>query len=410
MENSSVNNDFYAGFWLRVSAFLIDGFILTVLDYIIIDNIFSNELQRIGASMVVMWLYFTLLNASSWKGTIGKKFVGIELVDYQYQIISLKQANIRYFSSIVSALLFPLYLTVIFSKKKQTIHDMIAKTIVIKTEGVYDYSQGIGEKYKPTSLDLQLQVGRKFGYGLSILFFIGFLVILYFAIPFITVGVSLGNYYSEEKKRYINEHYVQQHSINDYNDSRIIFYAKQLREDTKKFLETETFVSKFEYYNKIIIEEKCIQYYFREHNETDYYDNSMKYYETVRNKLLTNKELVSIYLDKVHDLDSKHWLHYPNQHYQIIDNMTDTDLHKLGSSMCDQQLTSNDFYKVFLAKYLRGNIVSHYNDRSEKFISIHHEIDEWLHTIAKQSDELIFQKYSEGLFSLEEVVDKIKSE
>ena len=136
----------------------------------------------------------------------------------------------------------------------------------------------------------------------------------------------------------------------------------------------------------------------------------MKYYETVRNKLLTNKELVSIYLDKVHDLDSKHWLHYPNQHYQIIDNMTDTDLHKLGSSMCDQQLTSNDFYKVFLAKYLRGNIVSHYNNRSEKSISIHREIDEWLHTIAKQSDELIFQKYSEGLFSLEEVVDKVKNE
>ena len=162
-----------------------------------INYIFEYKLQAILVALVFSWLYFTLLNSSQWKGTLGKKVVGIKIVDNQYQKISFKQANVRFFTSLLSFLLPPLYLTVVFTKKKLAIHDMIVNTIVIEKEAVYNFSKGIGNMYKitpvmgnrPTSLDLQIQTGTKFGFIFLIVFFIGFLFLLYYLAPVLSIVI-----------------------------------------------------------------------------------------------------------------------------------------------------------------------------------------------------------------------------
>lgn len=192
-----MNSDLYVSLWLRLSALLIDILILSFVSYFIINNIFIYKLRVILVAFGFTWLYFTLLNSSKWEGTVGKNVLGIKLVDNQYQKISFKQANVRFFTSLLSFLLPPLYLTVVFTKKKLTIHDMIVNTIVVKKEAVYDFSKGVGNMYKitpvmgnrPTSLDLQMQTGKKFGFIFLIAFFIGFLFLFYYLAPLLSMVV-----------------------------------------------------------------------------------------------------------------------------------------------------------------------------------------------------------------------------
>lgn len=140
----------YAGFWLRFAAYLIDTVIMfllfTPLGFllgIMIANADSGDQAttalvqlaslaiRIG-SIVTGWLYASLLESSSWQGTVGKKVVGIRVTDLNGNRISFGKATGRYFGKILSGMICLVgFIMAAFTEKQQALHDMLAGTLVL---------------------------------------------------------------------------------------------------------------------------------------------------------------------------------------------------------------------------------------------------------------------------------------
>ena len=86
------------------------------------------------------------MESSSWQATLGKKVLGLVVVDENGQRISLAKGIGRYFGKILSALIVLIgFIMVAFTEKKQGLHDMLAGTLVLKgapgeygTAGVFD--------------------------------------------------------------------------------------------------------------------------------------------------------------------------------------------------------------------------------------------------------------------------------
>jgi|HubBroStandDraft_6_1064221.scaffolds.fasta_scaffold21588_4 uncharacterized RDD family membrane protein YckC len=147
----------YAGFWLRFVAFIIDAIVLYFVGTIItLPFLASMGLRGImrghmplspeewmpyfGALIrlalirtVLNWLYYALLESSSWQGTLGKKALGLEVTDLEGRRISFGRATGRFFAKIISALILWIgFIMAGFTEKKQALHDMIAGTLVIR--------------------------------------------------------------------------------------------------------------------------------------------------------------------------------------------------------------------------------------------------------------------------------------
>jgi uncharacterized RDD family membrane protein YckC len=138
----------YAGFWLRFAAYLIDaillglvlvplGFILGVL-LIATDNVNNQDLALLVnmlsnvISLVVDWLYASLLESSPWQATVGKKLIGIRVTDMNGNRIGFGQATGRHFGKILSSLICLIgFIMAAFTEKQQALHDMLAGTLVL---------------------------------------------------------------------------------------------------------------------------------------------------------------------------------------------------------------------------------------------------------------------------------------
>ena len=154
----------YAGFWLRFVAVIIDGIVLWIVGAIVLFPIvgsmglrglirggygpgvwtgamtpaemlpfFSLIFRFILISAVLKWLYFALLESSSWQATLGKKALGLEVTDLDGRRISFGRATGRTFAKIISAMiLYVGFMMAGFTEKKQALHDMIAGCLVIR--------------------------------------------------------------------------------------------------------------------------------------------------------------------------------------------------------------------------------------------------------------------------------------
>ena len=152
----------YAGFWLRVVAYVIDGIVLGV----IFGVLFLIGLAFVGIgsmqtmvrgmqnggdaeppvalilmlififflSIVASWIYYAYLESSPNQGTLGKMALGLIVTDSQGRRISFGHATGRFFAKIITGLI-PLgigYMMAGFTEKKQALHDMIAATLVLR--------------------------------------------------------------------------------------------------------------------------------------------------------------------------------------------------------------------------------------------------------------------------------------
>ena len=152
---------FYAGFWLRFVAYIIDAIILAFAEcafaVILIfatglgamfrnlpenptpDEFFTGTfifaLVVFIAGMVVMiWIYYAWMESSQYQGTLGKMALGLIVTDLQYQPISFARASGRFFAKFITGLvpLFIGYIMAGFTAKKQALHDMIAGCLVLR--------------------------------------------------------------------------------------------------------------------------------------------------------------------------------------------------------------------------------------------------------------------------------------
>ena len=143
----------YAGFWKRFGAYIIDEIILSTVGLIVLlvfggmigawmgisgidEDIIGPVvvINLIALDTVLNWLYFTLLECSSRRATPGKMALGIAVTDMYGRRISFMRANARFWSKIISGLLFCVgYIMAGFTERKQALHDLIAGTLVINS-------------------------------------------------------------------------------------------------------------------------------------------------------------------------------------------------------------------------------------------------------------------------------------
>jgi uncharacterized RDD family membrane protein YckC len=98
-----------------------------------VNFVVSNSGAAYLVSLVISWLYYALQESGSNQATIGKKAMGLVVTTTNGERISFGQATGRHFGKYISALiLFIGYLMVLWDDKKQSLHDKMADTLVIK--------------------------------------------------------------------------------------------------------------------------------------------------------------------------------------------------------------------------------------------------------------------------------------
>lgn len=101
--------------------------------FVMIGFIFKYAIFIGVISLVTTWLYYALLHSSKWQATLGKKLLGIKVVDLTGNKVSFGRATGRFFSKMfLSGILLIGYIIAAITEKQQALHDIIAKTIVIK--------------------------------------------------------------------------------------------------------------------------------------------------------------------------------------------------------------------------------------------------------------------------------------
>jgi uncharacterized RDD family membrane protein YckC len=155
-ETDGFDRDAYSGFWRRFSAVILDflilvlseGLLASVISGVILLMSFAGghhvDFHIIGSfavgfgsvfSFVLNWLYFTWFESSKFQATLGKKMMGLIVSDLHHHKITFGQANARYWSKALSAaILLGGFWMMAFMKRKQTLHDLLARTVVIRQE------------------------------------------------------------------------------------------------------------------------------------------------------------------------------------------------------------------------------------------------------------------------------------
>ncbi|MEX0967687.1 MAG: RDD family protein [Bacteroidia bacterium] len=128
----------YAGFWIRVVAYIIDAIILGIVNVSLtwgMTGTFYSTEMNIGLSSVTFLInlvYFAAMESSSYQGTLGKIAINAKVVDEAGQRISFANALGRYLSKIISAIILLIgFMMVGWDDRKQGLHDKIASTFVI---------------------------------------------------------------------------------------------------------------------------------------------------------------------------------------------------------------------------------------------------------------------------------------
>lgn len=129
----------FAGFWLRVAAFLIDSVVLYFprsLVYWLSNAAQFTEYPDTPAAivnLVIFMAYFSFLPSSGMRGTIGMWIIGLKVCDYSGRKISPATGALRSAGLLLSMILFFAgCIMCAFTKRKQALHDLMAKTYVIK--------------------------------------------------------------------------------------------------------------------------------------------------------------------------------------------------------------------------------------------------------------------------------------
>ena len=149
----------YAGFWIRVLAFILDRIVVSIAAAPFYFALVLPSVLRIiheaqnngepspemifsiigGASMFLVlvfvgyWLYEALLTASSWQGTIGKRVLRLKVTDKAGNRISFGRSTGRFFAKILSYVtLWIGFIMVAFTDKKRGLHDILAGTVVVR--------------------------------------------------------------------------------------------------------------------------------------------------------------------------------------------------------------------------------------------------------------------------------------
>jgi hypothetical protein len=136
----------YAGFWIRFFASVIDSIIIGLIYfalfflYLILSEEANDSFLEKDAFLNLIWIlgywpYSAFLESGKWQATIGKKILGLKVVNESGGAISFGQASGRHFGKIISTVVLYIgFISVGWDKKKQSWHDKMASTYVIELD------------------------------------------------------------------------------------------------------------------------------------------------------------------------------------------------------------------------------------------------------------------------------------
>ena len=152
----------YASFWARLVAFLIDDLVLIAPAMIWLLTVQSLTGTDLAEVLDVMWrstfedvqmtpeqqsfmrqfqfgtlvlraLYWSAMESSRWQATVGKRVLGLVVTDERGYRLRFSQALVRFFGRLLCELTFFLgYLLMLFTARRQGLHDLIARTFVVR--------------------------------------------------------------------------------------------------------------------------------------------------------------------------------------------------------------------------------------------------------------------------------------
>ena len=94
-------------------------------------------------SVLLSWAYFAMMESSGWQGTVGKKIMGIQVTDLNGARISLGRATLRLaVKAFLSSWFLIGYIMAFFTQRKQSLHDLIAGTLVLTRDSYIPAPQG----------------------------------------------------------------------------------------------------------------------------------------------------------------------------------------------------------------------------------------------------------------------------
>ena len=130
----------YAGFWRRAGGFIIDDLLVTVA--LLVVMAITTRAMKGGMNLVIFplycvaaWLYYAWMESSALQATVGKLAVGVKVTDEYGRRIGFGRATGRLFAHAVSGIALGIgYAMAVFTRRRQTLHDLIAGTLVVRRD------------------------------------------------------------------------------------------------------------------------------------------------------------------------------------------------------------------------------------------------------------------------------------
>ena len=203
---TSAANVEYAGFWIRVVAYVIDFFVL-IIPITIAQSIFAGEsflwLNVVGLS--IWWIYYAILESSKWQGTVGKKVLQIKVTDAKGDRISFARASGRYWAMLPAAISIIGTLWIAVDEKKQGLHDKLAGCFLMR--GIQTIAEAPTEPSKGESFFSR----KPIVIGCAVVLLSGFAVLVAVTIWVVTSpdgGVRLSNNIEDYALEYLEAHNI----------------------------------------------------------------------------------------------------------------------------------------------------------------------------------------------------------
>ncbi len=351
----------YTSFFTRLLVFLVDIFIVSLLTYIVhfVVNIEGKPILLI----LILWLYFSIM-ISRWSTTIGGKLFGVKVFGVNTSTLSFLKVSLRFFLSILPFVLYLYFrniqhvmspppspeiqmlpqlifilipFTMYLTKKRQMLHDVIVKSMVIDVNKKLQ----IGETSKYTIVGRGQQILRVLGTVFVLI--IGGYILVYTSV-FYMIGKQSNNVY--------NNSFHVKYTTKDFNDSRIIFYNKELEQYSKAFVSADGMYDVFAADTKRDLALNCIQASLKEHNVSEWIEMGSSFRKNARNLYAKTKEQINK-SKKNTDYMGHHFYDYDLNEVNNIENEIANiwDIDKNGET-CHKSLPIEKMYKMFVFKYI----------------------------------------------------------
>jgi len=140
-----------AGFWLRLGAYLLDSFLLSIVlvvvwsprlkhlppatDFFQMYEAMAKDQTLVLTVFFLTLAYSVLFEASPLKATLGKRAFRLRVEDLEGRRLTYPRALLRNLGKILSSI--PFYggfLVAAFTPRKQALHDLIARCLVVRDD------------------------------------------------------------------------------------------------------------------------------------------------------------------------------------------------------------------------------------------------------------------------------------